>query len=134
VKPSFQKFFVEGVEHFNSREFWHAHESWEELWLESQSELHQFLQGMIQLAAAYHHVRRGTFPGAVRLFDAAATKLASFPEIFCGIDRTGAMVAAALHRQWIAARVGSSERLGDDEFPTLKFVSAQVSSMPNDQW
>ncbi|MEO8035040.1 MAG: DUF309 domain-containing protein [Acidobacteriota bacterium] len=134
MADTFQHHFHEGVDHFNRREFWEAHESWEELWLESRTELHQFLQGLIQLAAAYHHVKRGTFSGAVRLFDAAARKLGDFPPIFCGIDRTDAMAAAAVHHDWIATRIGSEERLEADAFPTLKLLPAQVSSMPNDEW
>ena len=36
----------------------------------------RFLQGLIQLAAAYHHAGRGTNRGGIRLFDAALEKLA----------------------------------------------------------
>lgn len=71
----FREKLLEGVDLFNRKEFWHAHESWEELWLEAGTDLHQYLQGLIQLAAAYHHVKRGTTRGAVRLFDAALKRL-----------------------------------------------------------
>ena len=64
--------FEDGVRLFNEREFWHAHEAWEELWLEEDDDDRVlFYQGLIQLAAAYHHMKRGTFPGAVRLFEAS---------------------------------------------------------------
>ena len=65
-KPDFKTFFLEGVHNFNSRKFWEAHESWETLWLAAESDLEQFLQGLIQVAAAYHHVQRGTYRGAPR--------------------------------------------------------------------
>ena len=83
----FREKLLEGVDLFNRTEFWHAHEAWEELWLEAGTDLHQYLQGLIQLAAAYHHVKRGTTRGAVRLFDAALGKLDAFPAVHCGIDR-----------------------------------------------
>ena len=56
-----------GVALFNAHEFWHAHEAWEELWLEESGDEKQFLQGLIQLAAAYHHVKRGTYRGLVNV-------------------------------------------------------------------
>jgi len=127
----FEPRFREGVAHFNSRQFWEAHESWEELWLAAGTDLEQFLQGLIQLAAAYHHVQRGTFRGGVRLFDAALRRLSAFPQRFCGIDRTSAEAAARAHREWIAARQETGERLRADEFPQL---IADDSPMPRDPW
>jgi predicted metal-dependent hydrolase len=112
----FKEKLTEGVQLFNEKEFWHAHESWEELWLEAGTDLHQYLQGLIQLAAAYHHVQRGTTRGAVRLFDAALKRLEAFPVIHCGIDRRGAIAAALRDRD----RILRGESTG--EFPTLDIV------------
>ena len=127
----FEERFREGVGHFNARQFWEAHESWEELWLAAETDLEQFLQGLIQLAAAYHHVQRGTFPGAVRLFEAALRRLEAFPPRFCGIDRTEAAAAARRHREWIAGRIGSDERLSEAEFPRLL---PDASPMAREVW
>ncbi|MEA2568274.1 MAG: uncharacterized protein QOI24_275 [Acidobacteriota bacterium] len=130
-KPPFRPSFVAGVAHFNAREFWEAHESWEELWLEAESELHQFLQGLIQLAAAYHHIKRGTFRGAVRLIDAALAKLAPFPLRFCGIDRAEAESAARRDRE----RAARAESLAESDFPKLALIDEEVSSIPpRDDW
>jgi predicted metal-dependent hydrolase len=127
----FEERFREGVAHFNALEFWEAHESWEELWLAAETDHEQFLQGLIQLAAAYHHVKRGTFRGAVRLFEAALRRLSAFPQRFCGIDRADAERAAREHRAWIAARLGSDERLQVGDYPKLV---ADSSAMPRDRW
>jgi len=125
---------VEGIEHFNAGRFWEAHESWEELWLPSVSEERQFLQGLIQLAAAYHHAQRGTLSGAVRLFDSALRRMLPFPDGHDAIDRAGAVAAAARHRRWAAQRVGerSNERLERSEWPTLSVCAPllQGSSEP----
>jgi predicted metal-dependent hydrolase len=88
VRPDFVTHFRDGVAHFNAAEFWEAHESWETLWLVAKSDVKQFLQGLIQVAAAYHHVKRGTLRGAPRLFEAGMRKLAPFPPGFCGLDRS----------------------------------------------
>jgi predicted metal-dependent hydrolase len=111
-RPDFKVRFLEGIGHFNAREFWEAHESWEELWLASRSDAEQFLQGMIQLAAAYHHVQRGTLRGAVRLFDAALGRLGSFPLDYCGIERELLEAAARRHREWAAAAVSEATESG----------------------
>ncbi len=122
MKPDFAPAFRRGVEHFNALEFWEAHESWEELWLAAESDLEQFLQGLIQIAAAYHHLKRGTFRGGVRLFDAGLARLANFPHPYCGVDRSAVEHAAREHRRWAAARLESTERLAQDAYPKLTVV------------
>ena len=134
VKPPFATHFLEGVERFNGREFWNAHESWEKLWLVAETDLDQFLQGLIQLAAAYHHLQRGTTRGAVRLFDAALRRLEAFPPIFCGIDRSLATEAARLHRDRIAEALSRDEVLQNiEEFPQLARVPVEQAPMPQNQ-
>ena len=53
-----KKKFDLGLTHFNSRRFFEAHEIWEEIWLVEAEPEKTFLQGLIQLAAAYHHYER----------------------------------------------------------------------------
>lgn len=113
-----------GIDLFNSHHFWHAHESWEQLWLTGQGEEKRFLQGLIQLAAAYHHVQRGTFRGAGRLFEAAQTKLASFPEGYLGVDREDAVAASFVHRDRVARGVA----IDASEYPKLRYNSATSST------
>ncbi len=66
---------------FNSREFFKAHEVWEELWLSAAEPEKTFLQGMIQCAAAFHHYARGNRNGARSLLESSLAKLQGFPEI-----------------------------------------------------
>jgi predicted metal-dependent hydrolase len=132
-KPDYVSHFLQGVTHFNSREFWDAHESWEAIWLEAESDLDQFLQGLIQIAAAYHHIQRGTFRGAPRLFDAALKRLEPFPLRFSGIDRTAVDAAARRHQAWVSLlleRGGDAERLSADDFPRLVLLPSAESQMP----
>ena len=131
TRPDYRTYSLEGVAHFNAHEFWEAHESWETIWLAAESDVEQFLQGMIQLAAAYHHVKRGTFRGGVRLFDAALRRLAAFPQSWSGIDRRAAEEAARRHRERIAA----SESVPENEFPELILLTPEVSPMPpREEW
>ena len=106
---------AKGVELFNAHHFWHAHEAWEEVWLTSTGDEKTFLQGLVQLAAAYHHVQRGTFRGAIRLFDAAFAKLDPYPSGYAGIDRADAIDVARRHRMRIAAE----EKIDSREYAKL---------------
>ncbi|HVS30198.1 MAG TPA: DUF309 domain-containing protein [Thermoanaerobaculia bacterium] len=138
MKPDFSTHYLRGVEHFNAREFWDAHESWETIWLVAASDAEQFLQGLIQIAAAYHHVQRGTFRGAVRLFDAGLRRLSAFPHPYCGTDRRPLEAAARAHRQWTAARVDAEEwqqRLEEGDYPRIALIAPDGSvSPPSSNW
>lgn len=132
MKPDFTRHLVEGIEKFNRREFWDAHEAWETIWLAAESEAKEFLQGLIQIAAAYHHVQRGTYRGGVRLFDSGLRRLRPFPNGYCGVDRRGVVAAAEGHR----ARFAESDphRLRDDEYPQLNRVPSRDVAPPLVQW
>lgn len=60
-----QNDWQEGVEHFNNRRFWEAHESWERGWrsLPVLEKIH--VQSLIQTAAVFDLMNRGR-PGAAR--------------------------------------------------------------------
>lgn len=86
--------FHEGVELFNRSLFFEAHEAWESIWLECRGEAREFISAMIQLAAAFLHLRRGNERGAERLFRRALEKLEGFPPGYCGVDRSAAVAEA----------------------------------------
>jgi len=132
TKPDFKPHFLEGIEHFNARRFWEAHESWELLWLEAESDLEQFLQGLIQIAAAYHHIQRGTYRGAPRLFAAGLRRLEPFPMSCCGVDRSEVDAAARRHWKWLDETPESA--LDAAEYPRLH-VPDEAAIAPNPlQW
>jgi predicted metal-dependent hydrolase len=118
MKPDYRTYFLQGVAHFNARQFWEAHESWETIWLVAETDVEQFLQGMIQLAAAFHHVKRGTHRGAARLFEASLRRLAAFPPRFSGIDRGAAEEEA---RRWNPSCTN---------YPELVLLSPEESPIP----
>jgi predicted metal-dependent hydrolase len=78
--------FQSGLAHFNAREFFEAHEAWEELWLRESGPEKAFLQGLIQLAAAFHHYGRGNPRGAQSLLTAGIAKLDQFPRDHRGLQ------------------------------------------------
>ena len=131
-KPDFKHYLLEGVENFNQRKFWEAHESWETLWLVAESDLVEYLQGLIQIAAAYHHIQRGTLRGAPRLFAAALKRLEPFPLVCCGVDRTDVDAAARRHWKWLES--GPQSPLDAGEYPRLRVPDAAQIAPTSLQW
>jgi uncharacterized protein len=78
--------FQRGIDHFNAREFFEAHEVWEEIWLAESEPQKTFLQGLIQVAAAFHHYCRGNPAGAESLLASGIVKLARSPARHAEID------------------------------------------------
>ena len=71
------------IDQFNRRWYFESHETLEDLWMVTPLPERTFLQGIIQLAAAFVHFARGEYPGIFKLLDASAEKLREFsPEQF----------------------------------------------------
>ncbi|MGC2333204.1 MAG: DUF309 domain-containing protein [Candidatus Acidiferrales bacterium] len=77
--------FERGVKDFNAGRFFEAHEVWEELWLAAAGLEKTFLQGLIQVAAAFHHRARGNVRGTQSLLVAGIAKLARCPADYRGL-------------------------------------------------
>ncbi len=76
---------AEGLRCYRSREFFAAHEHWESVWLATKGPEKAFLQALIQLAAALHHIQRGNPRGAASLLRSALQRLEPHPLLFGGI-------------------------------------------------
>ena len=78
-----------GISLFNGGKFWHAHEAWELVWQRQAEDERLFFQGLIQLAAAYHHLtRKHHRPGYVNNLKKAEAILRVFAPEYLGISIT----------------------------------------------
>ena len=77
---------ADGLQCYQRQEFFLAHEHWEIVWLECQEPEKSFLQALIQMAAAFHHLQRNNLRGAASLLNAALRKLESYPAFFAGVE------------------------------------------------
>ena len=73
---------AEGLRRYEAGEFFAAHEAWESMWLEALEPDKTFLQGLIQVSAAFHHLQRNNPLGTVRLLQAALRRLELYPPYF----------------------------------------------------
>ena len=81
-----RQLYLEGIRLFNEREFFLAHEVWEDAWHMAYGVKHDFYQGLIQSAVALEHYKRSNPRGVLSLFHSYNKKLAPVPPIFMGLD------------------------------------------------
>lgn len=74
-----------GLALFNAGRFFEAHEELEDLWRKMHGPERRYLQGLIQVAAGFHHHSRGNLQGAVSLIGRGSERLDHAPDIFLGI-------------------------------------------------
>jgi predicted metal-dependent hydrolase len=70
------------------------------VWLETPNPDKMFLQGLIQVAAAFHHYSRANLLGTRKLLRSGLLKLDRFPEIHGGLEIEELREAV---REWLAA-------------------------------
>ena len=78
-----QKLYNEGLNHFKSKNYFEAHESWEDLWSDYYLEDRKFVQGLIQLSVSFIHLENNNMNGAKSLLRKAKEKF----QLFSGIHR-----------------------------------------------
>jgi predicted metal-dependent hydrolase len=89
----------EGLRCYELGAFFEAHEHWELVWLAAREPEKTFLQGLIQVAASFHHYyRRRNSAGT--LLRSGLRRLDEYPEEFAGI--AVAQLRQAI-REWLDA-------------------------------
>ncbi len=77
---------AEGLRCYRAEEFFAAHEHWEIVWLKLDEPEKAFLQGVIQMAAAFHHLERGNLAGARSLLGRALRRFEPHRDRFAGLE------------------------------------------------
>ena len=83
-----------GAACFDEHEYWDAHEHWEREWKAHPALHRHYVKGLIQFAAALHHLARGRLTPARRLLDLGPTHLLANRPLTWPFD-TGHLVAVA---------------------------------------
>ncbi len=115
-----QQHLDRGVALFNSRRFWEAHEVWEEVWKVRPEDGRFLIQGMIQLAAAYHQLVRGVHRGFLIHLRQAEERLKLFPPHALGVD-----IAALL--KTVQDSLNSVENCSDRQVNWATLPVAQIT-------
>jgi predicted metal-dependent hydrolase len=107
---------AEGLRCYQAGRFFEAHEHWEAVWLEAAEPDKTFLQGLIQVTAAFHHWRQGNQEGTASLLRQGLQKLERFE------DGAGQAMVAPLRaeiRKWL-------EGIAAAETSELRFPEIRV--------
>lgn len=78
--------YWQGVEQFNSGQFYACHDTLEALWIEATEPEKTFYQGILQIAVALYHMGNLNWRGAAILLGEGSNRLRRYPSSFGGID------------------------------------------------
>ena len=92
--PDISKRFERGIREFNAGDFYAAHDTWEDVWMDVRGPERPFFQGMIQVAVGYYHLSCENYAGAEHLLSRGIRKLEPYSPGHRGID-TGRLVREA---------------------------------------
>lgn len=98
---------LKGIELFNRRQYFEAHEELELAWGEETGPVRELYRGILQVAVAYLQIERGNYNGAYKMFLRLRQWLDPLPDECRGVN------VALLRSQALAARA-ELEALGPD--------------------
>jgi len=81
-----EQLFFDGLQAYEEKDFFEAHELWEELWSEYYLDDKTFIQGLIQLAVSFVHLGNRNLNGAKSLLNKSADKFSSYSGLHRGIN------------------------------------------------
>ena len=81
-----EQLFFDGLQAYDEKDFFEAHELWEELWSEYYLDDKTFIQGLIQLAVSFVHLGNGNLNGAKSLMKKSGDKFSSYSGLHRGIN------------------------------------------------
>lgn len=119
-----RKRLISGIAEYQAGRYWHAHEAWEEPWLEADGDAKLLLQALIQLTAACHKgLAMHHAGGMARLFGNASEKLDRIVSVHgsavWGLDLASLRAGAALARKRAEDWADGGPPLTRDAVPAL---------------
>jgi predicted metal-dependent hydrolase len=86
---------LEGIAQFNRGEFFEQHETLELLWRAETRDIRYFYQGILQIAVAFHHLRKLNHHGTVYMLTRGSNYLRPFAPRCQRVDVQALLAAAA---------------------------------------
>lgn len=86
TQPQKRQALAKALRQFNSWRFYDCHETLEDVWRAEAGDLADFYQGIIKVAAGFHHLLRGNHKGAVNLLGHALTLLQPYRPSCLGVN------------------------------------------------
>jgi hypothetical protein len=124
--------YLAGILFFNQRDFFAAHEVWEDLWADTPGPERRFFQGLIQAAVGLYHFGNGNVRGARKLYQTSRAYMQPFGDCHLGLDTRRFWEEMACCFRPILDVDDVNTRLIPDEdlIPTIS-LSPEPASWPN---
>ncbi|BAY93035.1 MULTISPECIES: DUF309 domain-containing protein [unclassified Tolypothrix] len=112
--------FWQGVEQFNTGQFYACHDTLEALWIEASEPEKTFYQGILQIAVALYHLSNHNWRGAAILLGEGSNRLRRYPSSYGGIDLEALLIQSVALLQALQ-KTSPDQTATDDlgEFDTL---------------
>ncbi|MEH2281517.1 MAG: DUF309 domain-containing protein [Nostoc sp.] len=115
--------FWQGVEQFNSGQFYACHDTLEALWIEAGEPEKTFYQGILQIAVALYHLENRNWRGAVILLGEGSNRLRRYPSSYGGVDVDELLSQSAV-------LLTTLQQIGPDLITSGDLGENQVLSLP----
>jgi uncharacterized protein len=76
----------QGILLFNERRYFEAHEELEAAWRDERGKVRELYQGVLEAGVTYLHIRRGNYPGAMKVYRRSMRWLRDWPGVCRGAD------------------------------------------------
>jgi predicted metal-dependent hydrolase len=97
----------QGIALFNKGHYFEAHEALEAAWKNERDPLRDLYRGILQVAVVYHHILRGNYAGAIKVYQRSLKWLEPWPE------NCGELAIGQLRRD-VEDIIAEVRRLGPD--------------------
>ena len=110
-----------GIQRFNTKEYWLAHEAFEDAWKDEPGPVRDLYRGILQAAVVYHHLSRENLRGAQKVYARSQKWLRGWDDICRGVDvrQLRDDLDAALE---IANKLGDEQISAYDFYPKIRMV------------
>jgi len=112
---------------FNHHLFFEVHEVLEAQWIQEVDPERRFLQGLIQIAVAFHHLGNQNLRGTLSLLQDGLEKIRPYAPVYLGVELSDFIVDIADSRQDIE-RLGQEgmRQFQTEHIPRIRFVSEDL--------
>jgi predicted metal-dependent hydrolase len=114
-----QMLLDEGIDLFNRRYFFEAHDVWEEIWQKERGHLREFFKGLIHLAGGFHHYTNGNYRGSAALLGSGLGYLRPYVPGQMGVDLAVILPEVEAQRERIVRLRDGLSEVENVTFPTL---------------
>jgi len=111
--------YLAGIVCFNERDFFEAHEVWEEIWMDCTGPERRFYQALIQAAVALYHFGNGNLKGASKLYKSSRAYHEPYGSTYLGLDLNAFWTAMASCFHDVIGTPVPGAALNEEAIPTI---------------